>query len=69
MRAPGTVFDHEFIRAHTHGVDELLADLRAESWETIVEESAVSRADIDRIAGMIMARERVIIAWAMGLTQ
>jgi molybdopterin-dependent oxidoreductase alpha subunit len=68
-RDPGTVFDHAFIRDHTHGYDALVADLRAESWEVITEESAVSREDIRRIADMVMQHERVIVAWAMGLTQ
>ena len=68
-RAPGTVFDHDFIGRHTHGVDALLADLRTQSWEVITGESAVPRETIERIAAMISARERVIIAWAMGLTQ
>ena len=68
-RAPGTVFDHDFIRRHTHGFDDLVADLGAESWEVITGESAVPRETIERIAAMIVARERVIVAWAMGLTQ
>jgi molybdopterin-dependent oxidoreductase alpha subunit len=68
-RRPGTVFDHEFIRDHTHGVDDFLADLRAEDWDVIVEESGASREDIRRVAEMIMRHERLIVAWAMGLTQ
>ncbi|MEO7520847.1 MAG: molybdopterin-dependent oxidoreductase, partial [Gemmatimonas sp.] len=68
-RDPGTVFDAAFIREHTHGVDALLQDLRAESWDVIVEESSVSREDIRRIASMIAQHERLIVAWAMGLTQ
>ncbi len=68
-RRPGEVFDHAFIRAHTHGYDALLADLRGESWELVVEQSGVSRADIRRVAEMVMAHERLIVAWAMGLTQ
>jgi molybdopterin-dependent oxidoreductase alpha subunit len=68
-RRPGEVFDHAFIRDHTHGFEALLADLRAESWELLVEQSGVSRAEIRRIAEMVMASERLIVAWAMGLTQ
>jgi molybdopterin-dependent oxidoreductase alpha subunit len=68
-RRPGTVFDHAFIREHTHGLDDFLADLRAERWDVLVEESGVTRDDVRRIADLIAQRERVIIAWAMGLTQ
>ena len=68
-RRPGTVFDHAFIAAHTHGLDECLADLRGESWDVILTESGVSREDIRAIADMIVANPRVIICWGMGLTQ
>jgi molybdopterin-dependent oxidoreductase alpha subunit len=68
-RRPGTVVDHAFVRDHTHGYDALVEDLRAESWDVIVRESAVSRDEIQRIARMVMEHENVIIAWAMGLTQ
>ncbi|MBW3627921.1 MAG: FdhF/YdeP family oxidoreductase [Gemmatimonadetes bacterium] len=68
-RRPGTAFDHEFIRDHTHGYDALVADLREESWELIVEQSGIAREQIRRAAEMVMAAERIIISWAMGLTQ
>jgi molybdopterin-dependent oxidoreductase alpha subunit len=68
-RAPGTVFDHAFIREHTHGYDALVADLRAERWDVITEESSAERADIERVADMVARHERLIVAWAMGLTQ
>jgi len=68
-RRPGQVFDHAFIREHTSGYRELVDDLRAESWETIVTESGIDRAPIRGVAEMVMAHERIIVAWAMGLTQ
>ncbi|HEY0777561.1 MAG TPA: FdhF/YdeP family oxidoreductase [Gemmatirosa sp.] len=68
-RRPGSVFDHDFIREHTHGLDDFLADTRAESWDVIVEESGVSRAQIRQIADLIMQHRNVIICWGMGLTQ
>src|SRR5690606_357191 len=35
----GGVFDHDFIRAHTHGYEALVADLAREEWDRIVEQS------------------------------
>jgi molybdopterin-dependent oxidoreductase alpha subunit len=67
--APGTVFDHEFIRTHTVNYEALIADLRATSWETIVEDSGVSRAQIDAAAGVAIRSRATICCWAMGLTQ
>ena len=67
--APGTVFDHTFIREHTHGFDALIADLRATGWSEIEASSGVTRAEIEHV-GNLAARSRAIIAcWAMGLTQ
>jgi molybdopterin-dependent oxidoreductase alpha subunit len=68
-RAPGTVFDHAFIREHTHGYEAFVDDLGRESWDLIVEQSAVSRAQIRQVAELVARHERVIVAWAMGLTQ
>jgi len=68
-RAPSTVFDHSFIRTHTHGYDEFVADLGHESWDVIVRESGVDRTQIQRVAEMVMRHERIIVSWAMGLTQ
>ena len=68
-RTPGTVFDHSFIRTHTHGFDEFIADLEREDWSVIVEQSGVSRKEIRRVADLVMKSQRIIVAWAMGLTQ
>ncbi len=65
---PG-ILDRDFIDNHTTGIDELLADLNATSWEAIEEASGLSRSDIE-LAGTIYARaERVIINYGMGITQ
>jgi molybdopterin-dependent oxidoreductase alpha subunit len=68
-RRPGEVFDHAFIDQKTEGVTAFLDDLRAESWELIVEQSGIARDDIRQVAGMLMRSERIIACWAMGLTQ
>jgi len=68
-RRPGTVFDHDFIRTHTHGYEAFVEDLRGESWDLIIEQSGVERAQIRTVAEMVMRHERIIVAWAMGLTQ
>ncbi|MCP5529068.1 MAG: FdhF/YdeP family oxidoreductase [Opitutaceae bacterium] len=67
--APGTVFDHDFIRRHTHGYDELVADLHATAWSDIVESSGVGREQIKQVAEVAMRSKATICCWAMGLTQ
>ncbi|MCW5549019.1 MAG: FdhF/YdeP family oxidoreductase, partial [Opitutaceae bacterium] len=67
--APGTVFDHDFIRAHTHGYAELVADLRAADWAEITESSGVARDQIETVAALAARSKATIACWAMGLTQ
>ena len=68
-KAPGTVFDHAFITEHTLGYDAYIENLRKADWSVIVEESGISREQIAEAARMIMATDKLIVAWAMGLTQ
>jgi molybdopterin-dependent oxidoreductase alpha subunit len=67
--APGTVFDHDFIRAHTLGYEEYVANLRRADWAVIVEESGIPREQIAEAARLVMSTDRLVVAWAMGLTQ
>jgi molybdopterin-dependent oxidoreductase alpha subunit len=63
------VLDTAFIDAHTTGFDAFAADLRAEDWGMLLEESGVPRADIERLARLYASADRVIACWGMGLTQ
>jgi molybdopterin-dependent oxidoreductase alpha subunit len=65
---PG-VLDREFIDHHTTGIDALLTDLDATSWEAIEEASGLSRSDIESVAGIYAKAERAIINYGMGITQ
>jgi molybdopterin-dependent oxidoreductase alpha subunit len=64
-----TVLDHEFIESKTGGFDELAKCLDETSWEDILSESGLTRAQIDEAAEMFIAADRVITCWAMGVTQ
>jgi molybdopterin-dependent oxidoreductase alpha subunit len=68
-RQPGSVFDHEFIRGHTSGFEEFVADLRATTWEDVLAGSGVTREKIRDAAEIAMGAQRIICCWAMGLTQ
>jgi molybdopterin-dependent oxidoreductase alpha subunit len=65
---PG-VLDREFIGAHTVGIDALLSDLEATSWEAIETASRLPRSDIEEIANIYAKANRVIINYGMGITQ
>jgi molybdopterin-dependent oxidoreductase alpha subunit len=68
-RRPGTVFDQEFIRQHTVGYEPYVQNLREADWNVIVHESGVSREQIAEAARLVMSTDRLVVAWAMGLTQ
>ena len=67
--ASGGVIDWDFIKARTVGVDEYLADIRATSWDEIIEQSGVTREKIRDAAAVAMNANSIICCWAMGLTQ
>ncbi|HEU0016600.1 MAG TPA: FdhF/YdeP family oxidoreductase [Longimicrobium sp.] len=65
----GRVIDHGFVRAHTRGFEELVADLDATPWGRIEEQSGLTEEQI-RAASHVYIRSRAtILCWAMGLTQ
>ncbi|WP_417550610.1 FdhF/YdeP family oxidoreductase [Methylophaga sp.] len=63
------VFDREFIAEHTSGVDDYLAVLDNTSWQHIETQSGLSLAEIEMAANMYRRANRVIMCWAMGITQ
>ena len=67
--AVGRVLDHGFIRAHTTGFDELVADLHATEWEAITEQTGLTQLDLKRAADVYVRSRATIVCWAMGLTQ
>jgi molybdopterin-dependent oxidoreductase alpha subunit len=68
-RGEAAVLDWDFIHDHTHGLDELVSDLRATQWTDIERYSGLSREDIEYAARAYMKAERAIIVYGMGITQ
>ncbi len=70
--APG-VIDREFIDAHTHGFDAFAAH-HAEGDDDAALAEAVQRtglpeAEIEQLLGMVLGAKKIVVCWAMGLTQ
>ncbi|MEU0336828.1 FdhF/YdeP family oxidoreductase [Streptomyces sp. NPDC006193] len=61
--------DEEFVRDHTHGFEEFAAAARAADWEQTLTATGLRREDIERALRMVLASQRTIVCWAMGLTQ
>ncbi|TFC62577.1 MULTISPECIES: FdhF/YdeP family oxidoreductase [unclassified Cryobacterium] len=66
---PGTVLDHEFLREHCQGLEELTAHLAQVDEKAVLAATGLQTADIDELAARYLRAEKVIITWAMGLTQ
>jgi molybdopterin-dependent oxidoreductase alpha subunit len=65
----GRVLDHGFIRKHTLGLNELVADLHATSWKQIEEQTGLTEAEIRPASDVYIKSRATIVCWAMGLTQ
>ena len=61
--------DRGFVRDHTEGFDELLAELEDESFDDLERQSGASRADMERFARMYAAAPSAVLVWSMGITQ
>ena len=67
--APGTVLDHAFIAEHTSGFEELRAASAAVEDADVLEATGLSAVELDELTARYLRAERVIVTWAMGVTQ
>ncbi len=65
----GGVLDQAFIDQHTQGWLAVRDDARAAKWDDLVANSGLSKQQICEAADIYAGAERVIVCWAMGLTQ
>jgi molybdopterin-dependent oxidoreductase alpha subunit len=61
--------DEEFVRAYCSEYDEYVAHLAALDWDQVLAATGLGRAQIEALAQRYRDSERVIVCWAMGLTQ
>jgi molybdopterin-dependent oxidoreductase alpha subunit len=68
-RRQGKVLDHEFISSFTSGFADFALAIGKASWDEIIEQSGISREQIEKAARIFIESDRTIFCWAMGLTQ
>ncbi|MFF2728508.1 FdhF/YdeP family oxidoreductase [Streptomyces sp. NPDC058008] len=61
--------DTAFIAEHTHGYEEFAQAAREADWEGTLTATGLDREAIEQALAMVLASERTIVCWAMGLTQ
>ncbi len=69
QREPGSVFDHDFIHAHTENYDAFLEELKSLDLKKAYEDCGINEAQIDDVATLLCKKNKFITCWAMGLTQ
>ncbi|MEV5980252.1 FdhF/YdeP family oxidoreductase [Streptomyces sp. NPDC052114] len=61
--------DEEFVREHTHGYEDFAAAARAADWDETLTATGLERERIEEALRMVLASQRTVVCWAMGLTQ
>ncbi|MFG3342912.1 FdhF/YdeP family oxidoreductase [Glycomyces sp. NPDC048151] len=68
--------DRDFIATHTHGFDAFAAhhgaddpDGDAAALADAVERTGLAAEEIERLLAMVLAADKIVVCWAMGLTQ
>jgi molybdopterin-dependent oxidoreductase alpha subunit len=63
------VLDFEFIDTHTVGFAEFADHVRQVSWSDVLDATGLSRHEIEQVAERVRASKKVVVCWAMGVTQ
>lgn len=66
---PGTVFDQQFIKEHTAGYEEFIAQAKKYDINYLAETSGISLEQIKEAVDVLKNKSKIIICWAMGITQ
>lgn len=66
---PNRVFNHQFIQEKTAGFEAFLEDLDSYTIEELLPQTGLTLASIEKATELIIQKERIIVCWAMGLTQ
>ncbi|MBL7698041.1 MAG: FdhF/YdeP family oxidoreductase [Chitinophagaceae bacterium] len=68
-KQPGTVLDIDFINNNTIGFAELKSHLQGQRLEDLAQASGIPVEQIRETAYVLESKKRIIVCWAMGLTQ
>ncbi|MBJ6367237.1 FdhF/YdeP family oxidoreductase [Snuella sedimenti] len=65
----GNVFDKEFIETFTYGYEAFITDLKTYDFDECLKASGISLELFNQVLDMVLNNQKIIICWAMGLTQ
>ncbi len=67
--SPGKVFDMEFIQTKTTGFENLMTHLNQVNTAALIQQAGVDEKLVDEAVALLAAKSKIIVCWAMGLTQ
>lgn len=69
QKSPGSVLDADFIDAKTNGYKAFKKSVMSSDLDKLIKASGVDEAKIKAAVNLIKHKSKIIICWAMGLTQ
>src|SRR4029077_2179994 len=67
--APGRVLDLEFIDTHSTDFAEFAAHARPMAWADVLDATGLSRKEIEQVVQRVLSSRKIVVCWAMGVTQ
>lgn len=68
-KANGLVFDHDFINTYVDGYGALMNDIQKYEAQELLRLSGVDETKIDEAVQLLASKAKIVVCWAMGLTQ
>ncbi|MFD2443826.1 FdhF/YdeP family oxidoreductase [Bacillus sp. CGMCC 1.16607] len=66
---PGSAIDHQFVRDHVNGLEELKSHLKTQNWAELEKSSGLTKERMLEFAELLARSKSGIFIWSMGLTQ
>ncbi|GGD90095.1 FdhF/YdeP family oxidoreductase [Paenibacillus nasutitermitis] len=66
---PGSAIDHEFVREHVNGFEELRAHVKNQDWALLTKSSGLTKERMREFAVLLAKARSGVFVWSMGLTQ
>ena len=68
-KAYGSVFDHDFIKTYVDGYGSLMNDIQKYDAQELLRLTGVDETKIDETVQLLASKSKIVVCWAMGLTQ
>ncbi|EAR02421.1 FdhF/YdeP family oxidoreductase [Maribacter sp. HTCC2170] len=63
------VFDHDFLNKFVDGYDDLINDIAGYDTQELLQMTGVNEGLVDEVVQLLASKSKVVVCWAMGLTQ